>query len=156
MRRVVALTVLVAWLAAPDLSGADEQVPDESLTRWGNRVREAPGFVAMEDPELAHALVEPRAEGPAAFMQEIFRVMFERTELERLSSADRQRFLRTLRERELDRKSHRLAREWHEVSRDEREWLRTDARHLRNHSRSGRCTVPIRSLSLEEDWRDCG
>jgi hypothetical protein len=130
MRRVIALTVLLAWLIVPGLSRADEQMPDEFLAHWGDRVEEALDFVAAEDPELAQALVELRVHDPDAFMREIFHVMFERTELERLSGADQQRFLRTLRERELDRRSHRLAREWHEASQDESERLKTELRAL--------------------------
>jgi hypothetical protein len=122
MRWTIVVLCLVLSAAAP----AAEELPADMMSDWQERVEEAIAFVAAEDPRLAQELMELRRHDPDAFMREVFHIMLEREELERLSQTDQQRYLRALKERELERESHRLAEEWHRAAADEKSDIKTE------------------------------
>ena len=112
MKWTIVVLCLLLGAVAPDA----EELPADMMHEWQRHIEEAIEFVAAEDPQLAQELMELRRHDPDVFMREVFHIIQEKQELERLSQTDQQRYLRALKERELERKSHRLAEEWHRAA----------------------------------------
>ncbi len=122
-------TMVAVWaslmVVLPALS-AGEELPGDLQQDWQRRVQDAVEFVAREDPRLAQELMELRVRDPDAFTREVFHIMMQRDELERLSRTDQQRYVRALKERELERRSHELAREWRDASSDQKDPIKDE------------------------------
>jgi hypothetical protein len=129
MNRTIAVFWISLTVALPALS-AGEEVPADLQYDWQQRVQEAIEFVAGQDPDLARELMELRMRDPDAFTREIFHIMMEREELERLSRTDQQRYVRALKERELERKSHDLARDWHDATSDRKDPIKAELQNV--------------------------
>lgn len=129
MNRTTAAVCAVLIAALPALTIAEE-LPVDLPPDWQKQVEQAIQFVAGQDPDLARELMELRMHDPDAFTREIFNIMMEREELERLSRTDQQRYVRALKERELERKSHDLARDWHDATSDRKDPIKAELQNV--------------------------